>query len=123
MLLAERYKFICKAIFALQLLVSFLVVIGSNCELDDLLNGHNVHAVFALAVLFSILVSLDGMLNPKARWRHLRSSAMALHSIIWRYRTRTGDFELDEAHHSSRPENVLCAVLNEWRVNPSRAPG
>ena len=76
-----------------------------------------MHAVFALAVVFSILVSLDGMMNPKARWRHLRSSAMSLHSIIWRYRTRTGDFELDEAHHSSRPENVLCAVLNEWRVN------
>ena len=68
-------------------------------------------------MVFSILVSLDGMMNPKARWRHLRSSAMSLHSIIWRYRTRTGDFELDEAHHSSRPENVLCAVLNEWRVN------
>lgn len=41
---------------------------------------------------------------------------MSLQSIIWQYRTRTGPFEVDENQtDSSRAENVLCAVLNDWR--------
>ena len=41
---------------------------------------------------------------------------MSLQSIIWQYRTRTGTFEVDESRgDSSRPENALCAVLNDWR--------
>mgnify|MGYP007000372653 CR=1 len=55
-------------------------------------------------------------LNPKARWRQLRSSSIFLQSIIWQYRTRTGDFEVDENRSDfSRPENQLCEALNEWR--------
>ena len=116
MLLAERYKWLCKAIFALQLLASWLVVVGSCAEAEKALDGDNLHAVFFVAVVFSILVSLEGMLNPKARWRQLRSSAMSLQSIIWRYRTRTGEFEVDESKRDfSASENTLCSVLNEWR--------
>ena len=116
MLLAGRYKQACKIIFALQLLVSWLVVVGAGAYADEMSHGYNMHAVFGLAVAFSVLVSLDGMLNPKARWRQLRSSAMSLHSIIWRYRTRTGPFEVDESRNeSSRPEDMLCTVLKDWR--------
>lgn len=115
MLLAGRYKSACKIIFALQLSVSWLVVIGAGAYADEKSKGYNVHAVFGLAVIFSVLVSLDGILNPKARWRQLRSSSMALKSIIWRYRTRTGPFEVDESRNdSSRPEDMLCVALNDW---------
>lgn len=116
MLLAGRYKRACKSIFALQLLVSWLVVVGTGGDAEEISEGSNIHVVFGLAVSFSILVSLDGIMNPKARWRQLRSSAMSLQSIIWQYRTRTGPFEVDERRSdSSRPENVLCMVLNDWR--------
>jgi hypothetical protein len=64
-LLAGRYKWACKAIFALQLLVSWLVVAGSGCYSNERFGGGaQVHAVFGLAVVFSILVSLDSMVNP-----------------------------------------------------------
>ena len=82
-LLAGRYKMACKVLFALQLFIGWLVVIGAGAYADEISEGHNLHAVFALAVIFSMLVSLDGMLNPKVRWRQLRSSAMSLQSIIW----------------------------------------
>ena len=55
----------CKVIFALQLLVSWLVVVGAGAYADEMSDGYNMHAVFGLAVAFSVLVSLDGMLNPK----------------------------------------------------------
>ncbi len=98
MLLAGRYKKVCKFIFALQLFISWLVVIGAGSYADELSGGYNLHVVFALAVVFSVLVSLDGMLNPKARWRQLRSSSMALQSIIWRCRFRN--------FHSPTPEST-----------------
>ena len=122
MLLAAHYKTMCKAIFALQLALSWLVVVGSALDGHPALafsvafSGSIVHAVFGVSVAFSILVSLDSMLNPKARWRQLRSGAGALRSAVWQYRTRTGPFELDESRRdSTRPELMLCAMLNEWR--------
>jgi len=69
-------------------------------------------------VAISVIVTIDAMLNPKARWRRLRSGAGSLQSIIWKYRTRTGPFELDERHRdSNRPEEALCVSLTEWRDN------
>ena len=44
------------------------------------------------------------------------AGAGSLHSMIWKYRTRTGPFELDESRYdSTRPEIMLCTMLNEWR--------
>ena len=80
-------------------------------------DGRVTHFVFGVSVAFSIFVSLEGILNPKARWRQLRSSASKLQSIIWKYRTRTGPFEFDQTKNSrSEAETVLCALLNAWRT-------
>jgi hypothetical protein len=131
MLLAEQYKRACKRIFALQIVLSWLVVVGAGLgdsystrvfgrDLDEIVP----HAVFGISVTFSILVSLDGMLNPKARWRQLRSSASSLHSIVWMYRTRTGPFELEETRRdSTRPESVLCAIQTQWRDDLAAGAG
>ena len=118
--LADRYKLACKTIFALQLVFSWLVVVGSGLDSDLIGEWEDsiLHAVFGVSVAFSILVSLDGMLNPKARWRQLRSGAGSLQSIIWKYRTRTRPFALDDSQpESTRPETTLCSMLNEWRDN------
>jgi hypothetical protein len=117
MLLAEHYKTVCKVIFALQLLFSWLVVSGSTHYMMRITDGRVTHFVFGVSVAFSIFVSLEGILNPKARWRQLRSSASKLQSIIWKYRTRTGPFEFDQTKNSrSEAETVLCALLNAWRT-------
>ena len=128
MLLAGRYKRLCKAIFAAQLFFSWLVVVGSGGG-DELLEPTLSQdagggqwpiedIVFALSVAVSILVSLEAVLHSKARWRQLRSGACALQSTIWRYRSRTGPFEVEESRRdSTRPEHMLCTVLNQWRTN------
>ena len=118
MLLADRYKIWCKLIFSAQLLFSWLIVCGSTTYMTETTEGNVVHFVFGVSVAFSILVCLDGLLSPKARWRHLRSSASLLQSIVWKYRTRTGAFEVDSSRSmSTSPESVLCNLLNEWRAN------
>jgi hypothetical protein len=72
--------------------------------------------VFLLAVFGTLLLALETTLNSKNRWRQLRSSAGALESIIYQYRTRVGYFELDPTSPvSQRPEAELRNALNEWR--------
>ena len=73
------------------------------------------HVLFALSMAASFLISIDALLNAKARWRHLRSSAGTLEAIIWSFRARVGAFELQLNEPNKRPATVLCAVLNEWR--------
>ena len=105
-------------LFALQLLFNWLVVAGTvlRFHLSDEAEGVVEHASFIISVAFTILVSLDGTLNPKARWRQLRSSSCSLQSAIWLYRTRAGIFELDESRRdSNRPEATLCTTLTQWR--------
>jgi len=66
--------------------------------------------------LLTATISLEGLLNPRSRWRQLRNGAVSLESIIWQYRTRVGRFQLDDTHREpNRPETELCAALNDWR--------
>ena len=133
MLLAGRYKRACKLIFCAQLLLGWLVVVvavmshflgdaartnGSSVSDPSLVEGAAsvTESVFFLSLAASALVSIDGMLNPKSRWRQLRSGANSLQSTVWQYRTRVGPFELEDARRdSTRPEAQLCQCLNEWR--------
>ena len=60
------------------------------------------------------------MLNAKSRWLHLRSSAGALETLIWMYRTRVGPFEIELAGAAStkhQPEASLMRLLNAWRAD------
>jgi len=113
--LAWRYKLVCKVLFVLQLFLSWLVVLGPTLTVRFAESGVT-HVVFGISVTVSFLASLDGILAPKSRWRQLRSGAGSLQSTIWLYRARVGPFELDERRRdSTRPEEVLCTRLNEWR--------
>lgn len=139
MRLATWYKRLSKFLFAMQLLMAWSIVLvaalrsqtssggGAVCatnasgiadaaatstiELASLLG----QVLFSLSMAASFLISLDALLNAKTRWRHLRSSAGALETIIWSFRARVGAFELEPHEPNKRPATVLCAVLNEWR--------
>eukprot|EP00966_Prymnesium_polylepis_P130423 3016486-Prymnesium_polylepis.1 len=123
MLLADRYKLVSKSLFFLQLLLSWTIVFGSTVSIflekeHDAVEAANalVDAVFAVSVAVSLLISIEAVLHAKSRWRQLRSGAGSLESIIWSYRTRVGNFELDESRRETNwPEIALCSVINEWR--------
>jgi hypothetical protein len=85
-------------------------------------------AIFSLTLFGSFVYSIDSVLDAKERWRQLRGSAGALESIIFRYRTRVGEFrtqrKFGDDNTSSRSvqmkdlqkraEVVLGEALSEW---------
>ena len=82
------------------------------------------HTVFALTLWSTFFYGLINLLNPRARWHHLRIHASALKSIIWAYRTRTGVFSADpqaprvddeESRGSLREDQALSVALVTWR--------
>lgn len=93
-------------------------------QVDQLTGGTHLFAIsvsyyeaaFFLSAVASILTSIDGILNAKVRWRHLRSCTGQLESMIWCYRTRVGTFELTSSDTNSRlPETNLRDTLITWR--------
>jgi len=138
-MLARRYKLVCKLLFALQLLLAFIIVVlATMSDLPPLESGNETDSsgdddlvallfersdasmfaqtAFFISISVNLVISLDSMLNPRTRWRKLRSSANAMQSIIWCYRTRTGPFAVDETgRDQARPENALCEKVTAWR--------
>ena len=124
---ARWYKRLTKLSFFVRLLLGWLVIVGATLAgrtttivaLEQQYDaGTKVifEACFVLSLLIGVLISLEGYFNSKARWRQLRSSAGALESEIWRYRTRSGIYqETARAHYSQRPEVIFCRRVNEWR--------
>ena len=122
MRLADRYKCACKVIFATQLLLGWIIVTTTVISAWAGRNGTPESSfvvtsfVFGISVTIILFVSIEGLLDPKGRWRHLRSSASALQRLIWQYRTRVSPFEVDESRRDGTdPEETLCLRLNEWR--------
>ena len=121
--LARKYKRLAKGLFIVQLFVSFLIsfLAAMRGELTVGLGNSNFDdAAFGCAVAASVLVAVQSMVNAKLRWRHLRTSAGALESLIWCYRTRVGRFALTNspASHMGQqddPEQQLFHALASWR--------
>lgn len=75
------------------------------------------HVVFGLAVLATFLKSLESAIDTKARWRHLRSSAGTLQSLVWSFRTRIGPFAINKditKRIDKNAEMVFCMTLKNW---------
>ena len=119
--LASRYKMVSKLLFALQLALGWAIVFIGTAEKEfgekniaD--TSHWRHIVFGLTLGATLLISFDALFNAKARWRQLRSAAGSLESLLYLYRTRVGQFELDPLNADSRqPEEELCSALQKWR--------
>lgn len=124
-LLAVRYKIICKATYLLQLLLGCVAVSlsgfapsSSDGETTGTTNSFGTmtpHIVFSISVSMTLIVATDSILNSHSRWRHLRVGAGTLESIIWKYRTRTGIFGIDEKDERD-PEINLLASLKKTRT-------
>ena len=127
---ADSYRRLNKVFFTLQLVVSWLIVVAGtiNSKINDpkystwtfLVSSQHAlpKIVFGLSIFVTLLISIDTLLNSKARWRHLRSSAGSLKSLLFQYRTRVGQFGLDVTNsESQKPEVELCAALVKWRTD------
>ena len=134
MTLAGRYKCWCKLLFVVQLVLSWFVVSISTAwtfvfseHFRDAFNAtiiepgtiasSMVEALFALSLVLSMIISLDSLLDYKSKWRELRRGSGALQSVIWTYRTRVGQFEMEEnpGNGAGRPERQLMATLQTFR--------
>ena len=145
MLFASRYKRSSKLFMITQLALIWLAVAASSVSEylryvvpfsqnvtpaaagpPTVVNGVHipdllVEVIFGLSVALTVTISFDSLLQPKRRWRQLRSSAGALQSVIWMYRTRVGPFELQEGGSRSSSfghvasERALLAALNAIR--------
>ena len=118
---ADRNKLFSKLLFSLQLVLGWAIVFIGTAEKDfgdrgiaDTSNWR--HVVFGFTVGATLLISFEALFNAKARWRKLRSSAGSLESILFLYRTRVGQFALDQLNaDSGQPEEELCLALKKWR--------
>ena len=134
--LARRYKLIAKGLYYLQLALAFSIVFLAQVEagfghLANLAMGSGgtatsassslqsaadsaawVEIIFVLAVLSSFLISFEGFLNAKPKWRQMRAKAGTLQSWIWCFRARVKPFDVAVG---SRPEDKLHANLVSWR--------
>ena len=63
-------------------------------------------------MLSSFLISFEGFLNAKPKWRQMRAKAGTLQSWIWCFRARVKPFDVAVG---SRPEDKLHANLVSWR--------
>jgi len=85
--------------------------------------------IFVLTLFSTFVMGLMAYINPSARWQHLRAFATELLSIIWKYRTRTGEFSCTEsnampekkedgvfASGTASAEKALKAALTKWRT-------
>ena len=60
--------------------------------------------------------SSEAFVDARAKWRHLRTFAGMLASIVWQYRTRVAPFDTDVANpDAQQPEVQLRNALIAWR--------
>ena len=106
---ANEYKIMSLSLYATLLALGVATVTCSVLKGDEA-----KMLVFLLAVSSSLVLSIVGLFKPGARWRQLRSCAVILESMIWKYRARAGPFRtghLDSKH----PEAVFAEELRLWR--------
>lgn len=114
--LARHYKFYTKALYLIQLVLAWLVIVSSQVEDSwfESIQASFADVAFVLTVLSGAAVSIEGILKPKPKWQALRCGNMTLESIIWRYRARVGPFRLAPNIDPRQPELMLCKQLNDW---------
>lgn len=138
-LLATRFKRVCKISFMLQLLLGWIVIFFSAFTDNGMMQGNDddralfnttaarsaglmesqspfVHVIFGMTVMMTVISAVDATLNSQSRWRTLRSGVVVLESIIWKYRTRIGPFEIEDSAGRPAPRQPELALLEAVRT-------
>jgi len=68
-----------------------------------------------LSLLLGAIVTIDTIFSPRSYKYQLRLAQVRLESIIWKYRTRVGQFEVDQTNaNQNLSEEKLSLALEEW---------
>ena len=67
---------------------------------------------FCLSLLMALVAALQAFYNPVRRWQQVRSATGDMASVIWQYRTRTGDFS--EREGPSSCTRALAAEVRKY---------
>ena len=117
----SRYRRISQILFLLQnlIVISTITVtvlnferVGADSEHEMLIKFDAV--VFYLALLSAFVGGVDAFFNPTTRWKTLQGEMARLESHIWRFRTRSGEYEHDNADPKA-PEVLLRNVVERIR--------
>ena len=71
-------------------------------------------AVFYLALLSALVSGIDAFFNPTTRWKTIQGEITHLEAHIWRFRTRSGEYEHDNADPTA-PEVLLRNTVERIR--------
>jgi len=123
-----KFKKLSKVLFALQLILGWLIVLTATLlgatqvlqyfveagPLDENFENLSHEMLFCLTSLVAVINGLEAYHDPQSRWRQLRSSACSLESSIWCYRARIGPYQ-PSVSNGTGPEMELCKTINAWR--------
>lgn len=109
---ASAAKRLSKISFAGLLILGFLTVVASLYpwppSVNELTRPLKLSSlvVAILSLLTSFTIGALHYLDPVKRWQELRTAALCVESEIWKFRTRTGQYSVDN-FHKLRPRNLL----------------
>ena len=115
---SRRYLRLADTLYSLILVVGIATVACTTAFVHDALlsNGINVHLIFSLSMINTILILAVKFFNPTARGNQLRTSASTLESIIWQFRTRVGVFAYNQ-DDPTRPIKALQEAMTAWHAS------
>ena len=114
----KSYKVVGKVAYAALTLLAIAIVTVS--VLTPVIDGSGVSLkgkklsellTFAFSVLTSFVTALMAFVNPVLRWKNLRHNVASLESIIWLFRTRTGDFPYKPGMEGKTTQKLREQVL------------
>ena len=116
--LACFYKRLGHLLYLLYILVGLLIV-GLSLQKEDCGNA-TPRAIqvtlFALSMAGSVVLIADRFFNPMQRGGQLRAGAAQLETILWRFRTRVGQFAVPQQGNAvpKVPDYSLRDSLTSW---------
>ena len=113
MYVAYTYKRMAVWSFILLLVVGVAIVTitvistqhcaDESCTGDRWISTAEVnHSIIGLSLFGTITATVTAIFSPIQNWQLLRSAALSMESIVWQYRTRTGQFRAQHTAGSDK---------------------
>ena len=116
----SRYKAISKLTFFLNLFLGLVIIALAVFRVDIATLAESEQApqlaVFITATLLTFLMSVTTFYNPTQRWRELRDIAETMHSEVFKFRTRTGIYEVSITDTGSAETRFMAKIEESIRT-------
>ena len=116
----SRYKAISKLTFFLNLFLGLVIIALAVFRVDIATLAKSEQApklaVFITATLLTFLMGVTTFYNPTQRWRELRDNAETMHSEVFKFRTRTGIYEVSITDTGSAETRFMARIEESIRT-------